>query len=156
MIFAGVFALKIKCRKCLSITPFVVPDAFKLGYGKGFRVNILSARTRSFSLNPLVISDFGALASKTLSPAMRVVLMSMKPIFSAIVICEMRSWMRASVGNRQSSYLSSFLFLFKSLNCIPSMFSISAERQPNWGCIALVADLGVVQVQNESIMIVNR
>ena len=120
MISGDAFARKMKWRKWYCVTPFVVPAADMLGAPKGLRVNIFVFWTKSSSLNPSVIGVLGPPPctpfANTWSPPIRVVLISMKPSFSSTVIWETKSFTRTSTGKRQSSYLSSLLFLFKSLN----------------------------------------
>ena len=66
---------------------------------------------------------------------MRVVLINMKPTFSSKVICETKSFARSATGKRQSSYLSSLLFLFKSLNDNFPIRKVGAFMATNTGCV---------------------
>ena len=140
VVLAGTFALNIKCLRWNWVTPLVVPAAIVIDVGRGFRVNMLVLCTWSSSLKSL---DTGPPPPPPRPPPAalsffkRVVLMSMKPTFCSTDIFDNKSLARSSLLRRQSSYLSSCPFLFRSLNCMPFTVSSFAERVPSRGCLVV-------------------
>ena len=98
-----------------------------------FLENILIFWTRSSSLNPLEISSLGALAWKDQSPFHARSRDQHKTNFSSSVICDIRSWIRRSTGNRQSSCPLSSLPFYSGLKLKTFVFNMATDPEAKIG-----------------------